>query len=298
MPEDDPAWKAVADKPWSMKAKIVAAYDAMIDRQVGQLLALLKDLDIDRRTVVFFCSDHGADDDHDGELDSCGPLRGKKRSVYEGGIRVPMIVRWPGRITAGSVSDHLCYFPDLLPTLVDLVGRADLAPAGIDGISFAPTLRGSVEQRGHPYLYWEWERYNWGKRQLAEGGLMQAVRVGDWKAVRRRQAQPIELYDLSTDIRRSRESGEGSTRDDCEDGHDHEGGQGPDARSGRTGASPGSTLPLSRAGSPSGGRGVHSIQVSWTCSQTSPFGPFALSFNSPVLSRPLPVVDAVVCHSS
>lgn len=199
MPADDPAWLAYASRPWPMKARIVAAYNAMVDRHVGEVLATLEELGLADNTVVFFLSDHGADSRFPGILDSCGPLRGHKRDIYEGGIRVPLIVRWPGHIEAGSESDHQCYFPDVLPTLADLAGAS--TPAQIDGLSFLPTLLGRAgEQVCHQYLYWEWQRYDWGKRRGVEGGLMQAVRRGDWKAVKKSASSPLELYDLSKDL--------------------------------------------------------------------------------------------------
>jgi len=107
IPESDLAWQMYKDKPWPRNAKVAAAMDTMVDRQVGQLLALLTELEIDENTVVFFCSDNGASERFEGTLDSSGPLRGRKRSMYEGGIRVPLVARWPGKIEPGQVSDHL-----------------------------------------------------------------------------------------------------------------------------------------------------------------------------------------------
>ena len=198
MPDDDPAWLKYADRAgWPTKARVVAAYDTMLDRQVGEVLALLDELGIADDTIVFFCSDNGGDDDFDGVLDSCGPLRGHKRSMYEGGIRVPLLVRWPGHIPAGFETRHPTYFPDVMPTLAALAGVRP--PRDIDGVSILPVLR----QRGHAphsaYLYWEWDRYDWGKRELAPDGRMQAVRAGNWKVVRLRPSAPAELYDVSVD---------------------------------------------------------------------------------------------------
>jgi arylsulfatase A-like enzyme len=200
MPDDDPAWiKYVDSIDLPMRARIVAAFDTMVDRHVGEVLALLDELEISDNTVVFFLSDHGADARYEGALDSSGPLRGHKRDVYEGGIRVPMIVKWPGVIKPGQVTDHQAYFPDVLPTFAALGGGE--VPEGLDGISFAPTLSNSYgAQDEHAYLYWEWELYNWGKGELAENGLMQAARIGRWKAVKNRSNQPIEIYNLDSDI--------------------------------------------------------------------------------------------------
>ncbi|MCZ6794933.1 MAG: sulfatase-like hydrolase/transferase, partial [Planctomycetota bacterium] len=129
-------------------------------------------------------------------FESTDGLRGLKCSVYEGGLRVPMIARWPGKIRPGSTTDHLSAFWDVLPTIAEIAGVK--APGGIDGISFAPTLLGrAAEQEQHEYLYWEFRGY----------GGQQAVRMGPWKAVRqdmlqRRNPTPLRifLYNLETDV--------------------------------------------------------------------------------------------------
>ena len=125
-------------------------------------------------------------------FDSLGELRGRKGDLYEGGIRVPMIVRWPGRIEAGSQTDHLSAFWDVMPTLAELAGTE--IPGSTDGVSFAPTLLGEGEQRIAPYLYWEFTGY----------GGQQVVRLGDWKGIRRdivkKQNLEVELYNLADDI--------------------------------------------------------------------------------------------------
>ena len=168
-----------------------AAYAAMItrmDRDIGRLLALLTDLRIADDTVVFFTSDNGpswvggADPDF---FESRGGLRGRKAQLWEGGIRVPLIARWPGRIAAGSVSDFPSAFQDFMPTFAELAGTRP--PPGLDGVSLVPTLTGSPDrQTPHEYLYWEFR-----------GG--QAVRLGDWKAIRAGPDEPIGLYDLVAD---------------------------------------------------------------------------------------------------
>jgi arylsulfatase A-like enzyme len=201
IPEDEPVWAMYKDKEWPKDAKVAAAMDTMVDRHVGELLGLLKELGIDERTVVFFCSDNGAAFRFEGVLDSSGPLRGRKRDMYEGGIRVPMIVRWPGKIQAGQVSEHVWYFADVMPTLAELAGAGKYVPGGIDGISVVPTLLGRAEeQKKHEYLYWEWHLYDWSKRENVPNGLMQAVRMGKWKAVRHRSDEAFELYDLEKDV--------------------------------------------------------------------------------------------------
>jgi arylsulfatase A-like enzyme len=201
MPEDDPGWQAVKDKPWTANVKGHAAFTLMVDRNVAEVLSLLKELKIDDNTVVFFCSDNGASARHEGTLDSSGSLRGFKRSMYEGGLRVPMIAYWPGKINPAEVSDFKGYFPDVMPTLAELAGGMKYVPNELDGISFVRTLLGEPEkQKQHKFMYWEWPLYNWGKKEYIKNGLMQAVRMGDWKAVRHRLDKPFELYGLEKDI--------------------------------------------------------------------------------------------------
>ncbi|MBN1818059.1 MAG: arylsulfatase [Sedimentisphaerales bacterium] len=176
-----------------------AAYAAMVTRMdgyVGRILALLGELHLDNDTLVFFSSDNGPT--FNGGTDSAffnsaGPLRDLKGSVYEGGIRVPMIARWPGRIKAGSTTDHSSAFWDVLPTVMEAAGAPSAIPKNIDGISFLPTLLGRNDQRRHDYLYWEYH----------SGGGRQAVRMGDWKGVRLQVGKgnrKIELYNLKEDI--------------------------------------------------------------------------------------------------
>ncbi|MCE5187290.1 MAG: arylsulfatase [Planctomycetaceae bacterium] len=176
-----------------------AAFAAMVDRldgNVGQLLALLKELQIDDNTVVLFSSDNGPHREGGSDPDffhSSGPLRGYKRDVYEGGIRVPLLVRWPSRITAGITSGHVCAFWDMLPTLAGLAGLKQIPQ--MDGLSFVPTLLNKpTEQTQHEHLYWEFH----------EQGGKQAVRMGSWKGVRlnamKNSDGPIELYDLIRDV--------------------------------------------------------------------------------------------------
>lgn len=184
-----------------------AAFAAMVtrmDRSVGRIVALLKELDLERDTLVIFSSDNGPTHDRVGGSDSyffesAGPLRGLKGSLYEGGIRVPFIARWPGRIKAGRVSDVPLAFWDVLPTLCSVAGVEH--PINVDGISFAPTLFERGKERQHDFLYWEFPGY----------GGQQALRLGDWKAVRQnlnpsarlgtsRGQTQIELYNLANDI--------------------------------------------------------------------------------------------------
>lgn len=198
IPASDPAWALYKDKDWPEKAKVHAAYVTMVDRQVGQVLDLVKELGLDEKTIIFFCSDNGASDRFEGSLNSSGPLRGQKTQMYEGGLRTPLMARWPGRIKPASVSEHVCYFADIMPTLAELAGAT--APSNIDGISIVPTLLGRGEQKPHDYLYWEWVGYNWNNQPLDPRKLGQAIRVGDMKLVRGAATKPWELYDLASDM--------------------------------------------------------------------------------------------------
>jgi len=174
----------------------IAAFPAMMERldtDVGRILALLGELGIDDNTVVMFSSDNGPHNEggHDPDFwDSNGPLKGFKRDLYEGGIRTPFLVRWPGKIRPGTVADHVSAFWDVLPTCCELAGLAD--PRGLDGRSFLPTLKGAPQPE-HDYLYWE----------FSEQGGKQAIRRGNLKAVKcgvtRNPQAALELYDLSND---------------------------------------------------------------------------------------------------
>lgn len=169
-----------------------AAFAAMIvrmDRDIGTLVDLLRARGLDRRTLVMFISDNGPHQEGGGEpafFKSSGGLRGIKRDLYEGGIRVPMIASWPGTIPRGKVSAHPWAHWDIFPTLGEIAGAK--VPAGLDGLSMAGALRGQT-QRTHDAFYWEFH----------ERGFQQAVRMGRWKAVRLAKDAPIELYDLTSD---------------------------------------------------------------------------------------------------
>jgi arylsulfatase A len=161
-----------------------------IDRYVGELVSLLEREGLDDSTLVLFTSDNGPHKEGGANpefFQSGGPLRGIKRDLYEGGIRVPMIARWPGTVPVGQVSDHPWSHWDMMPTLAELAG-AD-APDGIDGMSMVRALRGEA-QPTHDFFYWEFH----------ERGFDQAVRHGNWKAVRHGLDQPLELYDLASDV--------------------------------------------------------------------------------------------------
>lgn len=193
-------WKPGEKKPkwgYTDQPEGHAAFAAMIevlDEHVGEILDLLDSLGVADITIVAFSSDNGphveggADPDY---FDSNGPLRGYKRDLYEGGIRVPLLLRWPDRVAAASHSDHISGFQDLLPTFLELAGAP--APDSLDGISFLPTLAEEPErQKLHDYLYWE----------FSERGGRVALRQGPWKAIHYHLDQDSsrwQLYDLAAD---------------------------------------------------------------------------------------------------
>lgn len=204
MPADDPAWQAFKDKPWRQGQKrdtdsrMYAAMMMKIDQQIGDLVKKLEADGLADNTIFFLCGDNGGQDyfnDEDFPNGRFSPnvdpktgvsFRGYKKDLYEGGLRVPMFVRWPGKIKPGSTSDHLWYFPDVFPTLTELAGAE--TPKQVDGLSILPTLLGKGEQKMHDALYWEF-------------GNQVAVRMGDWKAIRRGGKNAAwQLYDLSKDV--------------------------------------------------------------------------------------------------
>jgi arylsulfatase A-like enzyme len=207
LPDDEPAWLKYKDQVWDatnqkgeQDAQMYAAMIEMVDRQIGEILDLLDELGIAEKTIVFVCGDNGgqpyfrnARHPHGFLAPNLDPrtgmrFRGGKGNFYEGGLRIPFIVRWPGRIRPGTVSHYLGYFPDIMPTLAELAGTAP--PADTDGISIVPTLLGEEaagrKQEQHAYLYWE-------------DGRSCAVRMQRWKAVRPNKDAPFELYDLDAD---------------------------------------------------------------------------------------------------
>lgn len=184
-----PSVEPYEGEQWQKDEKVHAAMITRLDRDVGRIMVLLKELDIDEKTVVFFCSDNGAAKRWPGRFDSSGKLRGYKRDLYEGGIRTPMIVRWPGRVAAGAVNDAAVWsFADVLPTCADLAGAK--SPAGIDGVSVLPAILGERQpELADRFLYWEFFRK----------GFSQAARWRSWKAVRL-HGGPLQLFDLSRDV--------------------------------------------------------------------------------------------------
>ncbi len=184
-----------AKEPWPETARNHAAMVSRLDRDVGELLGHLKKLGLDERTLVMFSSDNGPHKEGGPDYDPAffevsGPLTGLKRSLTDGGIRVPFLARWPGKIRAGAVSDHVGYFGDLMATWAELGGGK--TPEKLDSISLVPTLLGRGAQPKHPHLYWE----------FYEQGVSQAVLIeGRWKALRLRSlTAPVQLFDLHNDI--------------------------------------------------------------------------------------------------
>jgi arylsulfatase A len=177
-------------------AACFAGMMTLMDEQVGEILALLKELKIDGNTLVMLTSDNGPHKEggHMPDFfDSNGPLRGYKRDLTEGGIRAPLVARWPGKVAAGTTTTHVSAHWDLLPTVCELAKAS--TPDDVDGISYVSTLLGKTsEQKPHQYLYWE----------FTERGGKQAVRMGKWKGVRvelfKNTNAPLQLYDLSQDI--------------------------------------------------------------------------------------------------
>ena len=187
-----PDYGPYAEKDWPNPDKGQAAMITRMDGDVGRVLDLLRDLGIAENTLVVFTSDNGHHNEarHNTErFNPNGPLRGMKRKLYEGGIRVPTIAWWPGTVKPGSETDHIGYFGDLMATACELSGQP--VPTPNDSISLLPALKGQPEQQAkHDFLYWE----------FYEGRGARAVRQGKWKAVRPQWSAPIELYDLTQDL--------------------------------------------------------------------------------------------------
>lgn len=175
---------------WPEPEKRKAAMITRMDRDIGELMKQLKTMKIDENTIVFFSSDNGPHKEGGVKpefFQASGPFKGIKRDMYEGGIRVPMIARWPGKIRPASVSDQVWAFWDFVPTAAEIAGLKP--PENTDGISILPTLLGQKQTNQHEFLYWEFH----------EKGSKQAVRMGDWKAVRLHLGKPLELFDLKND---------------------------------------------------------------------------------------------------
>ncbi len=202
-PLQSPTDKPFKTKDWPGPQKTLAAMIYRLDRDIGRVLDTLEKQGLDERTIVLFTSSGGphADEGIDPRFfNSTGGHRGQKGSLYEGGIRVPLLIRWPGKIEAGRTSDHICAAWDLFPTIAHLMGIAEMGQ--VDGESLTPTLFRSRQSK-HPYLYWE---------SHGPGGFMQAVRSGNWKAVRPGPDRPTELYHLGRDPRETKDTAKRNRR--------------------------------------------------------------------------------------
>ena len=195
-----PSLGIYANKSWPLPEKQYAALVTRLDTSVGYIMKQLHDHHLDDNTLILFASDNGVQEEGNTKLEffnSSGPLRGIKRDMYEGGIRVPFIARWPHHIPANTTSSLPIVFYDFLATAADVAHFP--TPSHTDGISFLPTLLGKPQLEKHEFLYWEFH----------ERGFEQAVRNNDWahniawKAVRHSLTQPLELYNLTTDISES-----------------------------------------------------------------------------------------------
>jgi len=187
IPADDPALKPYAGKPWGQKVRNYAAMITKVDTGVGRVMAKLKDLGLEEKTLVIFSSDNGTNQEFVKPLASNGGLRGFKRHLTEGGLRMPMIARWPGTIKPGATTGLHTGHLDFFATCAELAGSPVKPPA--DGISILPTLLGEPQEKKHAFLYWE----------IYEARFQQAVRMGKWKGLRLGLKVPLELYDLEKD---------------------------------------------------------------------------------------------------
>lgn len=185
-----PSTEPYSEKDWDEKTKKYAAMVHMLDRDVGRIVDLIEDLGLTEETLIIFTSDNGGHSTIEEQIDTNGPLRGHKRDLTEGGIRVPFIARWPGKIPAGQTSDEIVTFWDMMPTFAELAGAEP--PSNIDGISVADALMGGQVENPHEYLYWDYghcrDRYD------------QAVRMRKWKGIRLGQNAEIQLYNLENDL--------------------------------------------------------------------------------------------------
>ena len=185
IPSDAP----YTDRPWSQNVKTYAAMITRLDADVGRLMKKVKDLGLDERTVVVFSSDNGANPEFANALKSSAGMRGVKRFLYEGGIRAPLVVRWPGQVKPGSTSDRLTSHVDFFPTAAKLTGQKALQ--GADGVSILPAILGREDEsaeKSNRALYWEiYEPFQ------------QAVRMGPWKGYRAGTLEPLALYRLPDD---------------------------------------------------------------------------------------------------
>lgn len=198
-PYEAPTFGPYTKESWPDPMKHYASMIHKLDESVGRLMKILSEQGLDEKTLVIFSSDNGPRSEPQQIqteivefFDSNGPLRGYKRDLYDGGIRVPAIARWPSRVPAGLTSDRPCYFVDVMPTFAELAGAT--TPTHADGVSLVPTLLGHSQDLSQRFLYWE----------DFEAGFRQAVRWGRWKAVRVGFGGTLELYDVEKDIGETR----------------------------------------------------------------------------------------------
>lgn len=188
------------DEAWTPSQKKYASMVSRADAQLGRILALLDQYGLASNTIVICTSDNGGptrSPADDAFFRTNGDLRDFKGTLWEGGLRVPMIVRWPGRVTPGGMNASPCYFADFLPTAAEIAGvKKSALPKGLDGVSLVPAFAGKAMRPR--FLYWEQERWSAKPKGMVAGTLEQAARWGDWKAVRRRQAR-LQLFNLAAD---------------------------------------------------------------------------------------------------
>jgi len=182
-----PSLEPYIDRDWPEEAKIFAAMVTRMDRSVGQILELLSQLDIDDNTLVFLTSDNGSPLGGGPLFQSNSIFQGKKGTLQEGGLRTPMIVRWPNQVPSGRVSETPWYFPDVLPTLAELSGAP--LPPSVDGTSILPSLTGKPQDLSQRTMYWE----------RPPGRFQQAARHENWKVLRLGPNQPLQLFDVVAD---------------------------------------------------------------------------------------------------
>jgi len=181
------------EEGWSNQEKAYASMITTVDKDIGLLIKLIDNLQLSENTIIFFCSDNGAADRYEGRFDSSGPLTGRKRDMYEGGLRTPMLVRWKGQIPPGRVIDTPWYFADFLPTAISLSGSKDAIPKNINGIDISGLLLDpDTNQQIHIDRFFYWEFY--------ERGFQQAGRWNQWKAIKHRPQSEVQLFNLENDV--------------------------------------------------------------------------------------------------
>lgn len=198
IPADDPALKIYEGKDWSDQRKKYAAMVSLLDRQVGEMIQQLKDLEIYDETLIVFCSDNGGLSEF-ADYKPNGSLNGFKRDMYEGGLRVPMIVKWTNKTPKGSKCDMPVYFPDLLPTFAEVIRAKEELPRKIDGISLVNWLKNPSLDHRNRYLYWEYPHYDWNEKRYDPTKFKQAFRARNWKMIKNGNDKEWEFYNLDAD---------------------------------------------------------------------------------------------------